>query len=493
MVTKLAVSIFAQTPEQALSQAAVAAERGADIIEFRLDRCSATPSQIAELVRKSPLPVIVSCRPPCEGGEYRGAESDRIAILQSAADAEPAYVDIELDSMNRPQSLDGFILSKHDVESRPSNLIQSIARMSQDDRCSVIKVAWRARSLRDNLEAFELLRNRQKPMIALCMGPFGLLSRVLAKKFGAFLTYAGLDDHDITAPGQVGAATMKNLYRWDHLDQATQVYGVIGWPAEQSQSPHLHNAGLSAINHHGVYLPLPIPPEYEHFKATVGSFLDDKHLDFRGASVTSPHKENLIRFVKERGGVIDPLAEKIGSANTLVAPVDGSILAANTDYDAALDTLRREMIAGKRISVLGAGGIARTIVASFVHHGAQITIHNRTPEKARTLAMRFGVDSGGDPFDADIIINATTVGMHPNVYESPLESWPEKFDNPPLVFDTIYNPRKTKLLRDADSHGCQTISGLEMFVRQAESQFALWTGHPPPEGLFASIMEKENE
>ncbi len=542
-MTLLAVAIMVDGVESALAQAALAAERGADMVELRVDRFTQSPPQVAEMVERCPLPCILTCRPIWEGGEYEGDEEARLAVFEAALSCPhpPAYLDVEWEAYEHREGFadrlhpllrlshdTGLILSSHDFQTRPSDLLQRIEGMLNTTACRVIKAAWRARSLRDNLEAFELLASALQPTIALCMGEFGLPSRVLARKFGAFLTFAGLDDATLTAPGQVGVMTMKNLYRWDAINADTAVYGVIGWPVGHSLSPHIHNGGFGAIGHNGVYLPMPIPPEYEHFKATVGAWVDDLRLDFRGASVTIPHKENLLRFVRERGGMIEPLAAKIGAANTLTVRPDGSLYASNTDYAAALDAVchamgvERESMAGKRIAVIGAGGAARAIVAAFAQHGATVVIYNRTLEKAQQIAEEFNRDQGtkgprdqGDEFSVprsldpsvpsgrvvaaaldslcksccEVYINCTPVGMHPKVEESPITDWP-KVKPGTVVFDTIYNPAQTKLLREAKAAGCTTVSGMEMFVRQAAGQFELWTGKPAPVEVFERALRE---
>jgi 3-dehydroquinate dehydratase/shikimate dehydrogenase len=379
--------------------------------------------------------------------------------------------------------------------------------MAEAEACRVIKVAWRARSLRDNVEAFELIRRRLKPTIALCMGEAGLPSRVLAKKFGALLTFACLDETTGTAPGQPTVEQLKNLYRWDAIGPDTRVYGVIGHPVGHSMSPPFHNAGFNATEYDGVYLPMPIPPEYEHFKATVLSWLDYEPLHFRGASVTIPHKQNLLRFVEEQGGEIEPLAAQIGAANTLTKRDDGSgggsLYASNTDYAALLDavtdawSISREELAGQRVAVLGAGGAARAAVAAFTAYRSAVTVFNRTPGKAQTLADQFRGAAAPlpdlDPFAFDLVINTTPVGMHPHIDDTPvglkIENRKSKIENP-LVFDTIYNPLETRLLREAKAAGCATIPGTEMFVRQGAAQFQLWTGLEPPLDVFRRVLHE---
>ncbi|MHB1158556.1 MAG: shikimate dehydrogenase [Phycisphaerales bacterium] len=518
-MTYLAVAIFVNDPESALAAVALAAGRGAEMVEFRIDQFTADPRKLAALIRRSPLPCIVTCRPVWEGGLYDGDETHRLATLRAAAEAQPAYIDLELKAYLRdPDALNNFtgglILSSHDFRGRPADLFQSVEAMVHADACRVVKVAWTARSLRDNVQAFELLEAGHKPTIALCMGEAGLPSRVLAKKFGALLTFASAGDSDTTsggitsggtAPGQVSIDTLKKLYRWDALRPDTRVFGVIGQPVAHSMSPAIHNAGFDAAGFNGVYLPLPIPPEYEHFKATVTTWLDYKPLDFRGASVTIPHKENLLRFTAEhdKRNEIEPLAKTIGAANTLTVRDDGSLYASNTDYAAALDSvcdamkLKRDQLRDLRIGVIGAGGAARAVVAGFAHVGAAVTVFNRTPARAEQLATEFSPFVAAASLDAiadsvcDVLINCTPIGMHPNVDASPVSHWPKQL--PGVVFDTIYNPVETLLLRQAAARGCVTIGGAEMFVRQAAAQFRLWTGLPAPADLFSRILVERLE
>ncbi len=257
-----------------------------------------------------------------------------------------------------------------------------------------------------------------------------------------------------------------------------------------------------------MYLPMPIPPEYEHFKATVGSFVDHERLNFRGASVTIPHKENLIRFVKERSGTVDPLAERIGAANTLVVGDDGTLTCVNTDAPAAIDALCKGMeiepagLDGKRVAVLGAGGVARAVVAALCDAGASVTIFNRTPGKAETLAAqqkaatagRAGVEVGDlgalsqDIFD--VYVNCTSLGMAggPDEDQSPLPD-DAPLDEDTTVFDTVYTPHRTPLICQAEASGARTIFGLEMFLSQAAMQFERWTGKEGPMDVFRAAVE----
>ena len=528
-MTRLAVAIHVRSVQQGLGDAARAAELGAELVEFRIDRFTDDPAQVAVLVERSPLPCIITCRPTSEGGYCTGDDQQRVEILGAAARLgvqEPTYVDVELatyqasaplrgevdkmvDHPGQVQSTNtGLILSSHDFDARPADLIQKIEAMAAASACRVMKVAWQARSLRDNLEAFELIRQHHKPTIALCMGPWGLPSRVLAGKFGALLTYASLDHSSETAPGQPTVSELKTLYRWDAINAQTAVFGVIGDPVGHSMGPAIHNAGFDAVGFNGVYLPLHIPGEYEHFHATVDSWLAMEDLHFRGASVTIPHKQHLLRFVSQRGGEVEPIARQIGAANTLTVNRTGHgapLTASNTDYAAALDavcdgmSIERGGLKGVRVAVIGAGGVARAVVAGFAWQGATVVVYNRTFERGRELARKFNSANGkvvAAPLEklcdccCQVFINCTSVGMHPNTDATPIPSASAMRAWGPgtVVFDTVYTPTHTRLLREARAAGCVTIGGAEMFVRQAAAQFRLWTGQEAPLDVFRRVL-----
>ncbi|MCH8150828.1 MAG: type I 3-dehydroquinate dehydratase [Planctomycetes bacterium] len=535
-MTLLAASIPVRgtdEPDAALRRATQAVEAGARLIEWRIDALAEEPDALAAikaLVRRCPAPCIVTCRVCGEGGDYGGTEDHRAEIFEALvrADHPPRYIDIELAAYQRDTRLrraisaalkDGerardahtsLILSVHDFDRRPADLLQRIEAMTNEPACSVIKVAWQARSLRDNLEALDLLAQRAKPMIALCMGRFGLMSRVLAPKFGGLLTFTTDRSAEMTAPGQPTIDELQNVYRFQRIGPPTKVYGVIGWPVEHSLGPSIHNAGFEAVEHASAYLPMAIPPQYEHFKATVGAMLDHQHLGFRGASVTSPHKEHLLRFVADRGGRIDALVERIGAANTLVVSDEGFIECFNTDAPAAREALcagmgiERSALAGVRIAVLGAGGVARAVVAGLVEYGATVVVFNRSPERAEALVASHKAATGGrgkvavgkpdaiagDRFD--VFINCTPIGMAggPAADESPLPD-DVPLDENVTVFDTVYMPQRTPLIQQAQAHGARAISGLDMYLRQAAMQFERWTGCQAPTEAFAAALKNQ--
>lgn len=536
-VTMLTCAIMVESPAQALSCAVVAAEHGAELVEYRFDQLAMADAGIdamLQTVAGSPLPCIATIRPTWEGGTYDGDEQHRISAFEhlGLADRPPTFIDIELVTWQRSANVrqkimlaidhpeqtrrdrPGLILSSHDFVTRPDDLLRRVADMTETSSARVCKIVWQSRSLRDSLEAFDILTNRGKPTVALCMGATGLASRVLAKKFGAMLTFACLDDAGATAPGQPTLTQIKRLYRWDHITPETQTFGVVGHPVEHSMSPPIMNAGFDATDYDGVYLPLPIPPEFEHFKATMASFIAQDNLHFRGASVTIPHKANLLRFVAEQGGEVEPLARQIGAANTLHVRSDGSLYAGNTDYAAILDSvcdtlaIQRADLAKYRVAVIGAGGAARSAVAGFAAHGSTVVIYNRTREKAHQLAADMtgshdvGTAAGGKvvaaPLDklcdscAHIYVNCTPIGMWPNTDASPIDPTalkpPPDATHPLVIFDTVYNPVRTLLLQQAEQAGLLSIPGTAMFVRQAAAQFELWTGKQAPRDVFERVL-----
>ncbi|CAE7216864.1 EMB3004 [Symbiodinium necroappetens] len=530
--TLLCVPIMADDPLVAKRDALLAAELGADLVEYRVDNLfhgegdEEGQRAVLELVEDSPLPCIVTCRPTFEGGDYDGDDSARISLYEAlgTSDHPPKYIDVELATYQRSANLrqkvrlavdhdaqhrdvsTSLILSAHDFEKRPDGLLKILLDMREDGAHKVTKLAYRARSVRDILELFEILRERDRPTIALGMGEAGLASRVLAPKFGAFLTFASLRDESATAPGQPTIRDLLDLYRFRSINAETQVYGVVGHPVAHSKSPLIHNAGFGATGTNAVYLPLPVPPEWEHFKATVLALLHDEHLDLRGLSVTIPHKAHALKLAREQGWGIDPISARAGAANTITKHDDGTISVSNTDGAAALACLRDALtrdIAGAHVAILGAGGVARGIAAALLDTGARIHIYNRTKDNADALAsdlrdhLTNGTNLDAAPLEAlpdtahDAYINATSIGMTggPAPEDAPLqESHMQRLAEQTVIMDTVYTPIDTPFLRQARQNGLQTIDGERMFLRQAAAQFEQWTCQTAPIDAFKAAM-----
>ncbi|MFN7020130.1 MAG: type I 3-dehydroquinate dehydratase [Phycisphaerales bacterium] len=613
MPTLLCVPILLLDEHTALADAAAARDAGADLVEFRIDEFftgqtgpdgGLDPREvrtILRLVAESPLPCMVTCRSAAESGGtgagggvggYDGDEMARVSLLERLgtavpgsgtggfAEHPPRYIDFEYASYcasanirrkinlavdhpaQRRDVRTGLILSTHDFSGRPRDLLRRLSLMQAEPAAAVIKVAYTARSIRDNLELFDLLSEgaggEGKPMIALAMGRFGLMSRVLAPKFGGFLTFASLRPAGATAPGQPTVAELLGTYRFRSIRAGTRVYGVVGWPAEHSLGPLIHNAGFEAVEpdswngesgdgegtharrpagpsgFSGVYLPLPVPPEWEHFKATLAALIDHPRLGFGGCSVTVPHKQHLVRFAREAraAGVdgvewsIDELSEACGAANTLVverdaegAPVRARVI--NTDASAAVAVVREAVgdLAGVRVGLIGAGGVARSIACGMFSAGASVTVFNRTMANAESLCRDLGSNmlaaGGADrlrPAELGelagsacrVLINCTPVGMIGTAEGKDravgvtktcpitLEDLKElsRCSEETIVMDTVYIPSETELLARARSLGMRAIGGLGMFVRQAGAQFEAWTGMPAPVRLFEQVARE---
>jgi 3-dehydroquinate dehydratase/shikimate dehydrogenase len=345
---------------------------------------------------------------------------------------------------------------------------------------AIPKLVYGANHINDCFEAFDLLHGTGGERIVFCMGGAGLMSRILAKKLGSFVTFASIDEESATAPGQLTIGQFKRFYRYDSIDERSELYGVIGQPVAHSLSPAIHNACFDDIGASKLYLPLLVEGGKEEFESFMGDVLRRKWLGFRGFSVTIPHKQNALDYVVTNRGFIEPLAKRIGAVNTLHVEKDGRMSGYNTDYAGALNAITSALGVGRTelrdmsVAVVGAGGVARAIVAGLSDVGAKIKIYNRTVEKGEQLAAEF--DCSFAPLDelpnvsAKLVINCTSIGMHPNIEETPLGKECIKKDM--VVFDTVYNP----------------VDGLSMFVNQACAQFGLFTGESADRELMRQTI-----
>ncbi len=262
------------------------------------------------------------------------------------------------------------------------------------------------------------------------------------------------------------------------INGATELYGIIGNPVSHTLSPAMHNAAFRHLGLNKVYLPFPVS---DAGAAIIGL----KALGVKGVSVTIPHKQAVIDHLER----IDPVAAKIGAVNTLVIAGD-TVTGLNTDWLGANAALKEFTgLAGKRVLLLGAGGSARAIGFGLLEEGARLTLASRTPSKGMALAQALAcpwvaMESAAE-LPADILINATSVGMGQLRDESPMPA--EALGRFRLVMDIVYAPLETRLLREAKAAGCKTINGLAMLLYQGVAQFELWTGAPAP----VEVMRQE--
>lgn len=511
----IAVSIPVNAPEDigvALAHAATSVEAGADLVEWRIDEwpsLEASAAAVAQLVDDGPAPCILTVRSVAEGGGFEGSADELATFLQAVAvsGACPRYVDIEHAMWSGSEAIRaafdelhddvGLILSMHDMLGRPDDLLRRAVDMQAEESADVVKIVWRARSTRDNLEAFELLRTRAKPMIALCMGELGLPSRVLAGRAGGFLTFASSEAGE-TAEGQCDVTTLVQRYRFGSLQPDTMVYGIIGWPITHSLSPVVHNEGFRAADIDAVLLPLPVLQGWESFKATMSVLLADSEFNLRGLCVTVPHKEHALRFVREAGGEVSDIAERVGAANTIIIGPDGALTADNTDAPAIIETLGCDP-SGSRIALLGAGGAARAAIASLVEAGARVDVFNRGAERATALveAMDNPMCTLGDLDEVsgyDVVMNTTSVGMEGGpdpdgnaAEELGLPDW--VVEEAGVVYECVYAPRQTPLVQAALAAGTSVVTGEAMFLAQAVRQFRMWTGCEPSSDRWRQLID----
>jgi 3-dehydroquinate dehydratase/shikimate dehydrogenase len=404
----------------------------------------------------------------------------------------------------------------HDFNGRPKDLTRRLLDAWSEPAAAAVKFAFRARSIRDNLEIFEILRDAPKPTIGLGMGEFGLMSRVLAPKFGGYLTFASLRDTAATAPGQPTIHDLLGMYRFRSIGRDTKVYGVIGWPVSQSMGPLIHNAGFAAVGWDGVYLPLPVAADENDpsasdasFKATFAALSAQPEPLLSGASVTIPHKSRLNNAATEHHLAVADSARITGVANTFAA---GHGIA-NTDAEAIATLLADPSRAwtNRRVALIGAGGVAVAAGITLAALGATVVIYNRTAARAESLAkaINASVDINGASLSGkavaaemdllpkaccDTFINCTPVGMAGGPGSDGL-SIPipdlNNVDAGTVFFDTVYNPIETPMLKAARQRGCRTIDGVQMFIRQAAAQFELWTGQPAPVELFDRLVREQ--
>ena len=260
------------------------------------------------------------------------------------------------------------------------------------------------------------------------------------------------------------------------------IFAVFGNPVVHSLSPVMHNAAFAATGYNGVYAAIRV----KDIRLAVSGM---RALGLRGASITIPHKESVLACLD----YIDPDARRIKAVNTIVNDA-GSLKGFNTDCDGVIQALAEKIpIKGRQVAVIGAGGAARAVAFTVVGQGARATIFNRTREKGEALAADLGVDfkpltefSGEG---CDILVNTTPVGMSPQRGDTPIPA--EKLRPGLVVMDIVYNPLKTRLLREAEAVGCATIDGVTMFVRQGMRQFELWTGLPAPVEIMRMAVEAE--
>ena len=449
----------------------------ADLIELRLD--TVADPDVAGALAGRRRAVIVTCRPTWEGGHFTGSEEVRRRMLSDALALGADYVDLEwrgrFDDLIRQRGGRGVVISSHDFEGVPDDLTSRVQAM-RSTGAEVVKVAVMTRTLSDCLPLLEISARNGHGIVILGMGEHGLATRVLAGRFGSMWTYAGL----LREIGQIYSSTLLNEYRFRSLSESTEVYGLVAGSVSHSVSSAMHNAAFGAAGRDAVYLPFPAASadDFVAFGRAIG---------INGASVTIPHKVALFDRVDE----VQDVARRVGAINTIKAEDGGRWVGGNTDVSGFLQPLQdRVSLEGLRASVLGAGGAARAVVVALSSAGSMVSVHARDRVKAEAIATVASTHVGSWPparGSWDLLVNCTPIGMYPRDDETPV---PAGQLTGRYVYDLVYNPTVTRLLREAAASGCQTIGGLDMLVAQAHEQYQWWTGAKPAPGVMREAAVK---
>ncbi|MBW2989469.1 shikimate dehydrogenase [Candidatus Woesearchaeota archaeon] len=466
----IAVPITASTAGQAVKDAE-RAHRIAELVELRLDLIKDIgKDRLNEVMPDKPGRAIVTDR------------KNRAGIIEEAIRLKAGFVDIdicrgkkEVSRIIKGKGKTKIIVSYHNFKKTDEKELIKKYEEIKGLKPDVIKIASFANSIMDNLPIFRLIKRAKKEkrkIIALCMGEKGKISRILSVPFGAELTFGSLEEGKESAPGQIPACTLIDRYRVNELKDP-KVFGLAGNPVGHSKGMVIHNKAFEKLGMNSIYVNFLVED--------IGRFIDAYKGMISGLSITIPFKTEIVKYLDR----VDATAESIGAVNTVVKE-NGKLMGHNTDAAGAIKAIEEKTgIEGKEVLMVGAGGAAKAIGYGIIQNKGKLTIANRTESKAKKLAGDLGHGSEGIGINVigklegvDIVINATSIGMFPDTERSPIEKGVMKkiIGRKTVVFDAVYNPRETMLLKMAAKLGCKTVSGYEMFINQAEEQFRMFTG-----------------
>jgi 3-dehydroquinate dehydratase/shikimate dehydrogenase len=484
-----------------LRQAMTRACEAADLIELRLDYLQGDElfkalSNLPALISASARPVIVTLRPVEQGGQREMDNLTRIIFwVEHFLYGKPHvdFADIELDLallfMQREKeegrelfNWNRVICSYHDFRGVPEDLWKIYGQMAATP-ARILKIAVQADDITDCLPVFRLLehaRRNGREIIAVAMGQSGIVTRILGLSRGAFLTYGSLGDAKSSAPGQVSAGELRELYHVPQLNHQTEIMGLVASSVSHSLSPLMHNAAFEESGMNAVYIPFEVKDVASFLRRMAHPRTRELEWKLRGVSVTMPHKV----AVMEHLDWIEEAAREIGAVNTIVAEED-RLRGYNTDAAALVEPLREKgfKLHDARCAIIGAGGAARSALWSLQQEGARVTTFARDVEKAKPVAEKFGAnceqldEASFDGFD--LVINATPLGTR-GEREDETPALSSQLRGARLAYDLVYNPQDTLFLREARAAGCDQLNGLQMLIAQAAAQFRLWTGQSAP-------------
>ena len=474
----------------------------ANIAELRVD-CLDDDEQLQ--IRRFPelagLPVILTIRRDIDGGYYKGGEGARVKLLAQGlayANADSrfnfAYVDIEEDfdvpSLEEAARTFGtrIIRSYHNLSGIIDDIpakIKSLHRAGDE----IVKVAVTVNTIDDVLKMFQASKACASiDKIMICMGHYGICSRILAERFGSFLCYSSVLSENETpgAAGQLDIQELAELYHFHKISKKTKIFGVVGYPLKNTVSPWFFNSVFGLENSDSVYVPFP--------SDSVSGFMKlAEQLDLKGLSVTVPYKEAVLQELFDSTAEV----QKIGACNTM-SRTPGGWFGENYDCngfsDSLLAFLNRKNFKRLKITIIGAGGVARAVASEIFRLGGKALILNRTDHKAKNIASKYnfrwgGIDAKG--FEMlqkynDIIIQTSSAGMEGKDDIDPLEAY--AFTGKETVMDLIYMPARTVFLKRAADAGCKVINGYDMVLRQACMQYSIFTGREIPKQLLSRLI-----
>lgn len=482
---KICVAMGFPDAEKLLQHARRELQDGERFLEFRLDYLPDPfkgVEAIRTFLRENPeATVLATCRRHQNHGHFNGSIAEQIEVLEAAIQAGAQAVDLEIESAQAVDAnLDGlrsratFIVSYHNFETTPvmDAVVRRILRVPAD----AYKLVTTARKPSDILRTLAPAKaHARRKMILLSMGETGFPTRILAPLCGSLYTYAAPLSFEGTASGQVCAKVLRGLYRIEKLTRQAKIYGVIANPVRHSISPAVHNRAFQSKRVDAVYVPFLVAPA--QLKDFVGLA---ENLPVCGFSVTIPHKQKILRYLDH----VEPLARRIGAVNTVWRKA-GKWRGTNTDVDGVLAPLAKRLkLRNASVLIAGNGGGARGAAFALADAGAKVSIAGRNPDRVRALARVAGAEALTlDQCLArhfDVVVNSTPLGMTPHTEEC---FFPDLIPGD-VVFDMVYNPLETLLIRRARQQGKEVVLGTEMFLEQAARQFEIWTGESAPRAVM---------
>jgi 3-dehydroquinate dehydratase/shikimate dehydrogenase len=478
---KICIALGLPDVPKLLEQARREAEAGENFLEFRIDYLpdpAAGAEAIATFLRDYPnCTILATCRRHQNHGRFNGSIDEQLRMLALAIQCGARAIDIEIETAEvvparcaELRTKAWLIVSWHHFETTPP--LDPVLKRMRKVPADVYKIVTTARKPTDTGRILAASKQSPRvPLVTLAMGETGFPTRVISPAFGTIFTYAAPAHFQGTAAGQINARQLRSLYRIDKFTKAAKIYGVIADPVGHSVSPHVHNRAFQSKRIDAVYVPLLVNPNQlrDFFQ-----FAED--LPLSGFSVTIPHKRRIMRYLD----FVDPLARRIGAVNTVWRKA-GKWRGTNTDAEAVARPLAKLVDLSKAtVLIAGNGGAARSAACALSDGGATIAITGRNPDRVRAFARSMGAENltldQACARHFDVVINATSVGMWPNVKDCP---FPDTIPGD-IVFDLVYNPLETELIRRARAQGRQVVPGVKMFIEQAVRQFEIWTGETAP-------------